>query len=212
MIKMWLGEILRGKTFGRAALNVCISLCMSDASGRWLDLGAGGKPSYARFLPSSFQRVSTDVKEHEGGVMVDANGPLPFTDHTFDGSMAINMLYITEDPASVLRELRRVVKPGGRFLATFPFFFLETPEPHDYHRWTREGVEQILRCSGWQNVSVMPVGGVGTVFGTGLLPFRGNRVVRLLFSPVVLLWDRVVPKNRCTFLWLATAENPRNEP
>lgn len=205
----WISEIWHGKSFGRLALNEVLSVHMAGAQGRWLDLGAGRTPSYARFLPSTMERMSTDVQPHEGGVVVDANQPLPFSDHEFDGVMALNMLYITEDPVSVLQELRRVVKPNGELVATFPFFFLEHPEPHDYHRWTSEGVRRALQSAGWSEVTVRPMGGMGTVFGMSLLPFRGHWIVRLLCAPFIWLWDRLVPWNMCTWAWFATGKKSK---
>ena len=40
--------------------------------------------------------------------------PLPFSDDTFDGVMAASSIEQTPDPKAALRELYRVLKPGGR--------------------------------------------------------------------------------------------------
>ena len=42
---------------------------------------------------------------------------LPFSDAAFDVVTARHMLYHVPDVAAVLAEFRRVLKPGGRFLA-----------------------------------------------------------------------------------------------
>jgi ubiquinone/menaquinone biosynthesis C-methylase UbiE len=41
---------------------------------------------------------------------------LPFRDGSFDGALAVNALHVWSDPAAVLREMRRVVRPGGVLL------------------------------------------------------------------------------------------------
>jgi SAM-dependent methyltransferase len=44
---------------------------------------------------------------------------LPFADGTFDAALASHVLYHVSDRAAALRELRRVLRPGGRlFVAT----------------------------------------------------------------------------------------------
>ncbi|MFZ5815924.1 MAG: class I SAM-dependent methyltransferase [Bacillota bacterium] len=43
-----------------------------------------------------------------------AGEPLPFPDNSFDGAMAASSLEQTPDPAAALRELYRVLRPGGR--------------------------------------------------------------------------------------------------
>lgn len=44
---------------------------------------------------------------------------MPFPDASFDRVLSVNTVYFWEDPQSDLREIRRVVKPGGRFVLVF---------------------------------------------------------------------------------------------
>ena len=41
-------------------------------------------------------------------------GKLPFPDYTFDKIFATNVIYFWPDPVATAKELRRVLKPGGR--------------------------------------------------------------------------------------------------
>jgi ubiquinone/menaquinone biosynthesis C-methylase UbiE len=43
---------------------------------------------------------------------------LPFADASFDAVVAVNSLFYAADMAAALRELARVVRPGGRVVAT----------------------------------------------------------------------------------------------
>jgi ubiquinone/menaquinone biosynthesis C-methylase UbiE len=45
-------------------------------------------------------------------VRADA-GRLPFADHAYDGATGHSVLYLLDDGDAVLREIRRVVRPGG---------------------------------------------------------------------------------------------------
>ena len=47
-------------------------------------------------------------------IYVEPGEPLPFPDSTFDGVMAATSVEQTPDPRATLRELYRVLKPGGR--------------------------------------------------------------------------------------------------
>lgn len=54
------------------------------------------------------------------GTLTLAHGPsdrMPFADASFDRIFCINVVYFWDDPAAHLRELRRVLKPGGSFTA-----------------------------------------------------------------------------------------------
>ena len=44
---------------------------------------------------------------------------LPYEHDTFDRAFAVNVLYFWDDPVAVLREMRRVTKPGGRIALAF---------------------------------------------------------------------------------------------
>jgi len=50
--------------------------------------------------------------------VADLGGPLPFPDATFDDVVASLVLHYLEDWTAPLAELRRVLKPGGRLIAS----------------------------------------------------------------------------------------------
>ncbi|MFH1620607.1 MAG: methyltransferase domain-containing protein [Patescibacteria group bacterium] len=201
-----LNELKRGKSFGRIVMNNLLSKEMAFCHGRWLDVG-GGAPSYLKYLPADCVRVNTDVKIGIDWTFLDAEKAFPFVAAEFEGVIALNMLYIVCDPAFTLGEIKRVMKPGATFIATFPFFFSENPEPHDYHRWTREGVEKILIDAGFCDIVITPVGGVGTSFAMTLMPGRGSKFIQFVAAPVVFVWDKfsIKQNKQAPCFWLAKA-------
>jgi ubiquinone/menaquinone biosynthesis C-methylase UbiE len=64
---------------------------------------------------------------------------LPFADNTFDAVWANGVLHATGDTARSIREVRRVLKPGGR--AIICHFYRKPSWMYLIHRWGRENIE-----------------------------------------------------------------------
>jgi SAM-dependent methyltransferase len=80
---------------------------------------------------------------------------LPFKNELFDLVLALDVIEHIDYDLSVVRELNRVLKPGGRLILTAPAFqFLWTSHDlalHHKRRYTRSGILSILRLSGFEN-------------------------------------------------------------
>lgn len=59
---------------------------------------------------------------------------MPFPDAAFDAVLCLNVIYFWENPAAHLREVRRVLRPGGRFLAA-----VRSPETMAHLPFTQHG-------------------------------------------------------------------------
>jgi len=70
---------------------------------------------------------------------------LPFDDNAFDKALAINSMQVWPDSAAGLREMRRVMKPGGRVALGF------TP----YSGQQNEGLTQTLTAAGFTKATVV---------------------------------------------------------
>ncbi len=121
-----LKETYRGKTIARTLFNLEISKHVKNIDGIIIDLGGGKHPSYERFWhikPEKFIRVDINEKA-EPDVIADLNKPLPFADSYADVVFLFNAIYILENPAEVLKELNRILKPAGARFLTSPFIFI----------------------------------------------------------------------------------------
>ena len=80
---------------------------------------------------------------------------LPFKDELFDLVLALDVIEHIDEDLSAVRELNRVLKPGGRLILTVPAFqFLWTNHDlalHHKRRYTRSGILSILRLGGFEN-------------------------------------------------------------
>jgi ubiquinone/menaquinone biosynthesis C-methylase UbiE len=70
---------------------------------------------------------------------------LPFDDGTFDKALAVNSMQVWPEPAAGLREMRRVMKPGGKVALGF------TP----YSAQRKEGLTQILTVAGFTKAKLV---------------------------------------------------------
>ena len=79
-----------------------------------LDAGSGHGASGRALETSGARVVSVDRRPLGGGRRVTADAAaLPFHDAAFDGVVCSNLLEHVPSPASVVRELGRVTRPGG---------------------------------------------------------------------------------------------------
>ena len=113
---------------------------------RILDVGCGVKP-YLPFFAEHRERVRRtrrrrDPDRRRGRVR---RGHARSPTARFDLVLCTQVLEHCDDPAQAVRELRRVTAPGGRVLASTHGVQVYHPSPHDYWRWTHEGLAQALR-------------------------------------------------------------------
>jgi ubiquinone/menaquinone biosynthesis C-methylase UbiE len=97
--------------------------------GRVVDIGSGPGVFSAELLARGFRVIEVDVslemlRESRGRIasgastrqirFVEGGLPrLPFADQAFDAALCIGVLAYLQDPLESLREIRRVLKPGG---------------------------------------------------------------------------------------------------
>jgi len=106
---------------------------ISQAEGRTLELGAGSGINLVHYAAKVTELVITEPSPHMvkhleseltkerlrcGSVTLLCVGAesLPFEDASFDTIVATYILCTTPDPALVLREIHRLLRPGGRYL------------------------------------------------------------------------------------------------
>jgi SAM-dependent methyltransferase len=144
---------------------------------RVLDVGCGDRP-YESLLAGAAEIVGFDVP---GNAHADLHGSidaLPVEDASFDVVLCLQVLEHVPDPAAAVRELRRVVRPGGRVLLSTHGIYPFHPNPDDLWRWTHDGLDRLFSQNGdWSSVIVRP--GAGTAATVSMLTAH---VIDLLFK------------------------------
>lgn len=131
---------------------------------RLLDLGCGIKPFrhlYDQYVGYSVG-VDTPFSLHdEGRVEAQALGhALPFKDDAFDVVLCTEVLEHVPEPEAVLREIKRVLRRGGRLILTTPFLVPLHEEPYDFYRYTWHGLRYLCDKQGLHVEVLRPFSGL----------------------------------------------------
>lgn len=187
------GEIRRGKSIGRALLNIELAHILPTLSGTVLDLG-GGTGSYRRFIPDTVKLIRTDYQGEDLEMLVDINEPLPFPDGNFNTVLLLNVLYIAREPRVVLAEIMRILEPGGKLILSTPYLMAEMREPHDYYRFTSEWLEKTLSGMGFEGLEIIAIGERFTTIAN-LIDGFGTRLGNLILYPLASMADSLLPRH-----------------
>jgi SAM-dependent methyltransferase len=130
---------------------------------RVLDAGAGEGNYKSHFAAQRYLGLDLGVGDtgwdYSRLDVVGDLAALPFRDRVFDASLNVTTLEHVRDPLRVLTEIGRTLLPGGRLLLIVPHEWEEHQQPHDYFRYTRYGLEYLLRGAGFCSFEIRPVGG-----------------------------------------------------
>ena len=118
---------------------------LRDLGGVVLDVGSGG--FHRKFpLPAGARYYGLDISSRATHVRGDGHR-LPFRDRTADWVLLVAVLEHVVDPARVLAETMRVLKPQGRVYVAVPFLQMEHADA-DFWRWTVQGLPRLLAQAG----------------------------------------------------------------
>ena len=151
-------------------------------------VGLGGEELYR---DNSIELVGTDVYASPHTVLVADAHKLPFEDGVFDGVWVQAVLEHVLEPATVVAELHRVLRPDGLVYAETPLMQQVHERAYDFTRFTQSGHRWLFRR--FSEVSAGPVGGAGVALAWSIRYFAralgaGNKLSRLIVLP--FFWIR----------------------
>lgn len=160
-------------------------------AGRVLDVGCRDKP-YERWLTSASEIIGLDVRPGPKVDVVAAPGAeWPLDSSSFDAVVCTQVLQYVDDPRALLREIDRVLRPGGTLVVTVPFAYNEHMVVTDYWRFSVHGLESLVSEHG-DVLEGRAQGGVGSTAGLMLLNWvdtslnvrRSSRLAKAALLPV----------------------------
>jgi SAM-dependent methyltransferase len=113
--------------------------------------------------------INLDIFPFKNVDIVADAAALPFKDNSVDMLISESTIEHTPDAEKVIREMRRVVRPGGFVYVSIPFVMPFHASPNDYIRLTHEGLKQ--KFSDFTPRKIGALGGPASALVTFLMYF-----------------------------------------
>ncbi len=160
-----------------------------------VNVGCGVVRRFESSCPGRF--LATDLRVLPNVDFASDASSLPLADGSVDMVLSLELVEHVPEPAAVLREFARVLKPGGTVILSVPSTVPRHDE-HDYWRFTAQGLEK-LGAASFEHGEVIVFGGTFEALGYlaeyyaaltfHVLHFKGRRV-RQIFPTVGYWLDR----------------------
>jgi demethylmenaquinone methyltransferase/2-methoxy-6-polyprenyl-1,4-benzoquinol methylase len=126
------------------------------------------------------RRLAARIAAGSAVVVLGDAGRLPWEDGRFSVVTSLNTLKFVPDPVAALREMRRVLRPGGRAVVTLsdsnqaPWgatYESGTTDAWGQWRWSDADAQRLMQAAGFTDVTVSVLrGGFQLARGTGPVP------------------------------------------
>ncbi len=163
-------------------------------SGSVLNAGCGNRDLTEWFTGCGVAEVTSyDIASDLEGAVTGSLDAMPFDDARFDTILCNAVLEHVEPVDAVMKELARVLKPGGHAVLAVPFLQPYHPCPGDYRRYTRDGLVALGASVGLEAVKSLPVHSAAQSVGWILWETarERGRLARAIAWPIVFAWTRL---------------------
>jgi SAM-dependent methyltransferase len=124
-----------------------------------LDLGCGKSPYRFLLRSRGFVVKTMDIDPDSAA---DYQGTIEETglpDQSIDLAICTQVLEHSIDPGQGLREICRILRPGGYLIASAPHIWFYHPHPSDNWRFTQEGLPRLVAACGLEPIRLLAQGG-----------------------------------------------------
>jgi SAM-dependent methyltransferase len=148
----------------RSAILRGLRRTMDEFHGTLLDIGCGYMPykplvlappsRVTRYIGMDFQNGEYQPPDLEWDGRV-----IPLEAASVDCAMATEVFEHCPEPEALMREAKRVLKPGGLLFFTVPFLWPLHDVPHDEYRFTPFAMRRHLSNAGFEDIRLQAQGG-----------------------------------------------------
>ena len=159
-----------------------------------IDVGAGENVLGPLFEDAHYIALDASVGSYDY-TSLDIVGDvlkLPIADSSVDVALFVWVLEHVREPYIALKEINRILKPGGTLYLLAPHFLHEHMQPYDYFRYTRYGLEYLFQKAEFTDISIKQSSGFVTSHSDivlysiyNLLRFVDDKNTSIEFAPEV---------------------------
>jgi SAM-dependent methyltransferase len=192
------------------------------AKGILADIGCGEKPysELTRELVISHIGVDHNETFHDHSkIDVFATAyDTTLNDASVDTILCTAVLEHLERPGDAIREMYRILKPGGYVILSAPLFWHLHEEPRDFYRYTKYGLDFLFTNAGFEIKEVIPLSGFIVTFCQELCYFLEHlkqrpfsRLISFIqfniqwLAYILRKWDKT---NDFTWMYLVVGRKP----
>jgi SAM-dependent methyltransferase len=164
-----------------------LSKASKFACGKLLDVGCGQMPYRAIFLPRVRQYIGIDKHSSAADIKKDfLKATIPAK--SYDTVLCTQVLEHTHEPQKFLAKINKVLKRNGVIILTVPFTGYLHEVPHDYYRYTKFGLQYLLKITNFRIVYIKAEGNWIASIGQEIISYLEPTYNRLLLKyPKLLL-------------------------
>lgn len=176
-------------------LEASLLQCQPFVKGDLLDVGCGWRPYEKTFFAGARRYVGLDfLTDRSKPDVIGSAMQIPLPDSAFDTVVSTEVLEHVPEPLRALKEMRRVIKPGGHLILTVPMYWPRHDLPYDFFRYPYDGLLHLLKEADWELVKMFNRGHAYALLGQVIM----HTAPRILQPrPVVYLLNSF-------FLWCDT--------
>ncbi len=131
---------------------------------RALDLGCDRSPYRASLEKRGYCVETLDLTMDGGADHMGTVERTGLSDEAFDLVLCTQVLEHCDDPFLGVREIRRILRPGGRLIVSVPHVWFYHPHPADHWRFTQEGLLKLCSDVGLRPIELLGQGGAAVTF------------------------------------------------
>lgn len=191
------------------ALGAAVQAALGGRSGAGLvvvDVGCGERPYADLFGAAWCIGLDRSLDGARPDILAEASH-LPLAGGCADIVLCTQVVEHLQQPAALLAECARLLRPGGQLVLSAPFWWPLHEEPHDYLRFTSHGLAAWLADAGLQVLAIMPDSGAMTAAVVAVIEAlpRWARPLVPLLNLLAPLLQALSPDRRSTLNWVVRA-------
>jgi len=151
------------------------------------DFGCGMKPYEVFCQNKKYIGVDIDAKNREADILADVSD-VPVDDNVADVVVSFFLLEHVPNPQAVINEKYRILKDNGQVFMLIPLYWEEHEQPYDFFRFTRFGIEMMLKKAGFKDIEIKEVNTGASMTGMLLVKLLNRRVIKILIPLINIIF------------------------